>query len=295
ARRLDEDGFKVFAGCLDAKGEGPKKLQSECSPKLEILQLDVTSEEQIEAARVKVVDSLMGNILWAVVNNAGVMIDVEFEVTPKRDFKKLMDVNIMGVVNVTRAFLPLIRASKGRVVNTASMAGRTGMPGMTAYAASKFAVIGFSDALRREMRHFGVKVITIEPCAYNTAMTSVSMHHAQNENFWSNAEPGIRRDYGETFFSEHQTARDRIVRSTARAQTDEVVNCYVDAVSSVHPKIRYVTPFVMSVLNDFMCFLFTSVQDAIIHRLAGLRSRPDMLCAHLQESRSTGRRRSHAM
>ncbi|GFR88370.1 D-beta-hydroxybutyrate dehydrogenase, mitochondrial [Elysia marginata] len=123
AKRLDAAGYKVFAGCLDAKGEGAATLRDETSPKLEVVQLDVTKEDQIEAARVTVADSLEGRVMWAVVNNAGMASHVEFELTPREHFRKMVDVNLIGLVSVTRAFLPLIRASKGRVINISSMAG----------------------------------------------------------------------------------------------------------------------------------------------------------------------------
>ncbi|GFN78488.1 11-cis retinol dehydrogenase, partial [Plakobranchus ocellatus] len=204
AKRLDGAGYKVFAGCLKANEDGPKRLKAETSPKLEILQLDVTKEDQIEAARSTVADSLEGHVMWAVVNNAGVGSHVEFELTLKSYFRRMIDVNLMGVVNVTRAFLPLVRAAKGRIINIASMAGRTGLPGFSAYSASKFGVIGFSECLRREMRHFGVKIILVEPFVYKTSMGTAENILNQNDIFWERAEPGVKRDYGEHFFTKTQ-------------------------------------------------------------------------------------------
>ncbi|CAL1541586.1 unnamed protein product [Lymnaea stagnalis] len=295
AERLDADGYKVFAGCLDANCEGARLLQSKTSPKLELIQLDVTEDEQIEAARVAVAELLMGNVLWAVVNNAGVACHAEFEWTPKKTFQKIIEVNLMGVVNVTRAFLPLVRAAKGRVVNISSMAGRTALPGFTAYSASKFAVLGFSDSLRREMKHFGVKVITLEPALYKTAMASTSTVLSQNDAFWSNAEPGVRRDYGDNFFSDTQAARKNLMR-WASDNVHEVVDDYMDAITATRPCSRYVAPLSLRILNDAMTALFTRVQDAIIGYITGVRARPDMLCPLLHENnnRGMGRRRSHA-
>ncbi|XP_005094807.1 17-beta-hydroxysteroid dehydrogenase type 6-like [Aplysia californica] len=306
AKRLDEEGFKVFAGCLDATGEGAKELQMDTSPKLELIQLDVTKEKEIEEAKAKIIDSLAGYMLWAVVNNAGVACHAEFEWIPKRSFQHTIDVNILAVVNVTRAFLPLVRAAKGRIVNMASMAGRTATPGFTAYSASKFAVIGFSESLRREMAHFGVKVITVEPAIYKyvqlsvrdfqidysvTALSSTTNFLGQCEEFWAQAEPGIKRDYGEPYFLATQEAKSRLLQWTSPA-LDEVVDCYMHAVASVQPHSRYVPPWKLQLLNDVMNMLWNSVQDRILAAVMNIRAKPDML-RPIQNGR-TGRRRSHA-
>jgi short-subunit dehydrogenase len=101
--------------------------------------------------------------LWAVVNNAGVLSSFEIEFGDMSSFVAQMNVNCLGIVRVTKAFLPLLRFSKGRVVNMASLAGRFAIPGMVGYCMSKSAVISFSDGLRREMKKWEIDVICIEP------------------------------------------------------------------------------------------------------------------------------------
>ena len=87
--------------------------------------------------------------LWAVLNNAGITgLPAPVEWLHKSEFSKVMAVNFMGMVHVTNTFLPLVKKSRGRIVNTASMIGRFGFPGTGPYCASKHAVEGYSDVLR---------------------------------------------------------------------------------------------------------------------------------------------------
>ena len=110
--------------------------------------------------------------LWAIVNNAGVFSTGIMEWGDLTDLKRMLDINVIGLVMTTRCFLPLIRKSQGRIVNVASVAGRVSLPGLGYYSMSKHAVIAFSDALRREMKVWNIKVITIEPMAYRFAFST---------------------------------------------------------------------------------------------------------------------------
>ena len=92
------------------------------------------------------------------VNNAGLSLNGPLELVPVPDIKKLMDVNVIGLLAVTKAFLPLLRESRGRIINISSGHGLLAIPDKSAYAASKFAVQAISDALRVELRPFGVSV-----------------------------------------------------------------------------------------------------------------------------------------
>ena len=105
------------------------------------------------------------------VNNAGVALGGSFEETDEADFEWLFDINFWGVVRLTRAFLPLLKASgEGRIVNLSSLFGLIAPPGQTAYSASKFAVRGFSEALRHELAGSGVGVTTVHPGGVATSI-----------------------------------------------------------------------------------------------------------------------------
>ncbi|BFZ02772.1 hypothetical protein BsWGS_05811 [Bradybaena similaris] len=293
ARQLDREGYKIFAGCLDINSEGAKDLRSETSSKLSLLQLDVTDDAQIESARSIIAETLNGHVLWAVVNNAAVFDYAWFEWHPKVQFKKLMDINFMGLVNVTRTFLPLVRAAKGRIINMSSLAGRMVLPGQAAYSSSKFAVLGFSEGLRREMSVFGVNVITVEPSLYNTGMPAADAVCSRNESFWASAEPGIKRDYGESYFRETQAAWGRILHFGSN-NIKQVIDCYVHAVTAVHPQTRYTPPFYMGALADAMNMLMPALQDCLIRIIIGISAKPDMISPFCAEKFRTGRRRSRA-
>ena len=105
------------------------------------------------------------------VNNAGVAVGGTFEQVCEEDFEWLFEINFWGVVRMTRAFLPLLRASNdARVVNISSLYGIVAPPEQAAYAASKFAVRGFSEALRHELEGSGVGVTVVHPGGVNTSI-----------------------------------------------------------------------------------------------------------------------------
>lgn len=140
--------------------------------KIFVIEMDVTDEQSVHRAKEKVEKFLKSKrqiSLWSIVNNAGIMSLCEIEFGTMSTFTKQMDVNGMGVVRVTKAFLPLLRHNhfgRARIVNIASLAGRFTMPGFVAYCMSKAVVIAFSDGLRRELAKWNIEVVSIEPHLY---------------------------------------------------------------------------------------------------------------------------------
>ncbi len=107
----------------------------------------------------------------ALVNNAGIAVGGAFEEQSPRDVRDQFETNVFGAMEVTRAMLPSMRANRrGRIVNVSSISGRIGFPCLAVYAASKHAVVGWSDGLRHELRDFGIEVCVIEPGTYKTAI-----------------------------------------------------------------------------------------------------------------------------
>ena len=131
--------------------------------------LDVASREQVAALPEAVMQAQgRADIL---INNAGVAVGGNFEQVSETDFDWLMEINFHGVVRMTRAFLPLLRASdQARIVNISSVFGLISPPGQTAYSASKFAVRGFSNALRHELAGSTVGVTAAHPGGVATAI-----------------------------------------------------------------------------------------------------------------------------
>ncbi len=131
--------------------------------------LDVADAAAVAALPAAVLDAHPG--LDLLVNNAGVALGGTFEQVAERDFEWLFGINFWGVVRMTRAFLPLLRAAgEARLVNISSVFGLIAPPGQTAYVASKFAVRGFSESLRHELRGTGVGVTVVHPGGVNTAI-----------------------------------------------------------------------------------------------------------------------------
>ncbi|NWI71534.1 RDH16 dehydrogenase, partial [Todus mexicanus] len=146
ARQLDARGLRVLAACLSEAGAA--RLRADASPRLQTVLLDVTSSQSVAAAAAWVRERVGHQGLWGLVNNAGIAIPSgPNEWMTKSDFVKVLDVNLIGLIEVTLSLLPLVRQAQGRVVNVASMLGRVSLFG-GGYCISKFGVEAFSDSLR---------------------------------------------------------------------------------------------------------------------------------------------------
>lgn len=239
AKRLDDMGFVVFAGCLFPDKDGGQALKSECSERMHVVPLDVTDDWKVRGALKLVKENLGDNDLWAVVNNAGIAVFTEIEWCSVIQFQRIMDVNVMGVVRVTKLFLPLVRKCNGRIINVASLAGRFTVPAFAAYSMSKKACIAFSDALRLEMKKFDVSVITIEPGLYRTPIADRNYLEEQNRKSWSETPPEVKEVYGEEYFDAFLTNIGEQMKR-ARPNVNEVIELMERAVTETKPQIRYV-------------------------------------------------------
>lgn len=165
ARLLAERGFRVFAGYRKPEDAGPLREVGAVP-----LRLDVTEEESVAAAREEVARGTTGRPLLGLVNNAGIPAAGPLELVPLEELRRALEVNAVGALATTQAFLPSLRENGGRVVMMSSVSGRLPMPFAGPYAASKFALEALSDSLRRELSAFGVDVVVIQPGAIRTAI-----------------------------------------------------------------------------------------------------------------------------
>ncbi|KAI1286917.1 17-beta-hydroxysteroid dehydrogenase type 6 [Halotydeus destructor] len=230
AVKLDLYGFKVFAGCLFPDRDGAQSLKKKASNRLTVIKLDVTSDEDVFAARATVDKAIGGHELWAVVNNAGILASTEIEMGSMTTFNSQMEVNCLGVIRVTKAFLPLVRKCSGRVVNVASLAGRFAIPGMVGYCVSKAAVISFSEGLRREMKKWDIDVITIEPHLFNTNLCNNEANQRVIENAWLETREEIKAEYGDCYFEGYKRFLNKVLGS-ARPRIGQVVDTMMVAVT----------------------------------------------------------------
>lgn len=197
ARQLDARGLRVLAACLTEKGA--EQLRGQTSDRLETVALDVTKTESVAAAAQWVKEHVGERGLWGLVNNAGISLPMApNEMLTKQDFVTILDVNLLGVIDVTLSLLPLVRKARGRVVNVSSISGRVSLFG-GGYCISKYGVEAFSDSLRRELSYFGVKVAMIEPGYFKTAVTSKERFLKSFLEIWDRSSPEVKQIYGEKF------------------------------------------------------------------------------------------------
>ncbi len=172
ARYLIERGYHVF-GSVRKPADGAR-VQGELGEQFTPLLFDVTDGEGVETAVSQVAEKVGSNGLAGLVNNAGIAVAGPLMYLPLEDFRRQMEVNLLGQLAVTQQFLPLLGAvpnaphPPGRIINISSVSGKVVYPFMGPYAASKHALEAISDALRRELLIFGIDVIVIGPGSVQT-------------------------------------------------------------------------------------------------------------------------------
>jgi short-subunit dehydrogenase len=145
-----------------------EKAAKERGVKIEVEQLDVTHDTA--GAKVRELVMKYGPI-YALVNNAGIAVGGAFEEQSEEDVREQFETNVFGLMAMTRAVLPSMRAAgRGRIINVSSVAGRVTFPLMAIYGATKHAIEGFSEALRWEVEPFGIQVVNVEPGMVKTAI-----------------------------------------------------------------------------------------------------------------------------
>ena len=172
AKVLIAHGFRVFGSVR--KTADAERLAAEFGDRFVPLLFDVTDQAAVKAAAAQVRAALAGEKLAGLVNNAGVAVAGPLLELPIEEFRHQIDVNLTGVVIATQAFTPLVgtdrtlKGDPGRIVNISSVGGKNAVPFLAPYAASKFALEGLSESLRRELLPFGIDVIIVAPCAVAT-------------------------------------------------------------------------------------------------------------------------------
>eukprot|EP01136_Pigoraptor_vietnamica_P009375 Opistho-1_new@45839 len=256
AKHLDKRGAIVVAGCLTE--DGLKKLQGESSPRLKAITLDVTKADSIRAAR-DFVASISPDGVWGIVNNAGIMDLGYAEWTQMEDYRRVLEVNTLGVVAVTLEFLPLVRKAHGRVVNVASVAGRLSGPGMASYSMSKHAVEAFSDALRAESSNFNVSVHIIEPGFAKTPLLDEQLSRRVLARKWAALSEETRALYGENYAERfYESSKD--VMKLAQDPMN-IVHAMTHALTAYAPHSRYLVGFDATLLWRWLAMSPACVSD----------------------------------
>src|SRR5579863_10350478 len=171
ARALSAQGHRV--ALLARRGERIRALATELGAGALAIEADVTDRDSLVAAAEQTQDALgRADVL---INNAGVMLLGPFSSEQRADYRAMIEVNLLGAITATEVFLSQLRDGGGDLVNISSVAGRTARPGNAVYAATKWGINGFSEALRQEL-HPDVRVTVVEPGATATELSDHITH-----------------------------------------------------------------------------------------------------------------------
>jgi NAD(P)-dependent dehydrogenase (short-subunit alcohol dehydrogenase family) len=272
AKVLVQRGFRVF-GSVRAEADADR-LSRELGPAFTALRFDVTDQAAVEAEAARVAAALGEDVLFGLVNNAGIARPGPLLYVSIDAFREQLEVNVTGQLVVTQAFAPLLMPGRsrpgasgeagtpGRIVMISSVGGRSASPFLGPYNASKFALEGLSECLRRELMLFGVDVIVVAPGAVATPI-------------WDKVgamdlERLARTPYGEALAKVRSVAIERGKRGLAEETIGETVHT---ALTVARPRARYVvTPDRLA--HFVVTYLPKRTVDRIIAKRTGLTRRP---------------------
>lgn len=235
AQALIDRGFRVFGSVR--KEADAEALRDALGEHLTPLRFDVTDRAAIDAAASTVAEAIGETTLAGLVNNAGVAVPGPIMHLDVDELRTQFDINVFGLVSVTQAFLPLLGARRrapgppGRIVNISSISGKLVVPFLGAYAGSKHAVEAISDAMRRELRLYGIDVIVVEPGAIQTPI-------------WDKAEAEDVSRYDHTDYAELLARFQKAMVEQGRRglPVSRVTDVVVEALTATRPKARVPIP-----------------------------------------------------
>lgn len=233
ALRLARAGYHVFAGVRRQADQ--IALQAAGRDRITPLLLDVTDQAGIDAAAARVVSIAGDTGLAGLVNNAGIAVGSPLEFVPIEDLRRQLEVNVIGQIAVTQALLPLLRAARGRIVFMGSISGLMTPPFLGPYSASKFALEALTDALRIELRPWGIEVCIVEPGGIATPIWDKSL--AAAADLERRLPPHAQQLYGEAIAAVRTATLRRV---GAGIPPDRVARVVLHAIAASRPRTRYV-------------------------------------------------------
>jgi NAD(P)-dependent dehydrogenase (short-subunit alcohol dehydrogenase family) len=223
ALRLARGGWRVFGGVRTDEDAAALRERG-----IEPLRLDVTDVAHIAAAA-----DAVGTSLDGLVDNAGIAVAAPLELVPLDELRRQLEANVVGQVAVTQAFLPALRAARGRIVLMGSIGGRSALPFLGPYAASKHALEAIADALRLELRPFGLRVSIVEPGSIDTPIWQKGAQRA--DALRERVDPGLWQLYAPAVEKFRSVALSR----GPGADPDLVAKAVEHALTAKRPKARY--------------------------------------------------------
>ena len=262
ALRLAAAGWDVIGGVRDE--EAGESLIQGSGGKITPVVLDITDEGQVAA-----LDRVLPPTLDAVVNNAGIVVGGPVEAVPIPEFRRQLEVNLIGQVAVTQAVLPKIRESRGRILFVSSLSGWISSPLVGAYSASKFGLEGMADALRIELRPWRIPVVLVEP-----AQTSTDMwHNAMNQVDATVAM--MTTDHRRLYAKHIEGQRKGIPKGQKMATPAEGAAAVIEhALTTRRPRARYVVGTGPRMMGALARFVPTRVMDLVLASMGGVPRRP---------------------
>ena len=229
ALHLDKMGFKVYAGVR--KQVDGDNLKMEASDKLTPIILDVTDEKSISDA-VTLIEKETGGQVFGLINNAGIGRSGVLELTPVAEIRKVMDVNVIGLMAMTKVMIPILRKNKGRIINIGSTASFLASPGASAYAASKFAVRAITDSLRLELKPFGMSVVMVAPGAVESEIWE------KGKTYKSEMRKNVKHEFVKLYAALIKFG-ENLINELKKIPADEVAKSVAHALTSAKPKRYY--------------------------------------------------------
>jgi NAD(P)-dependent dehydrogenase (short-subunit alcohol dehydrogenase family) len=262
AVRMAEKGYDVFAGVR--KPEDGEALRSDSDRIVPVI-LDVTDQATIDATAATVREAVGERGVAGLVNNAGITVQGPVEFVPLDDLRRQLEVNVIGQVALIQALLPLIRTAEGRIVNVTSVGGRVAHAFLSPYAASKYAMEAITDAMRRELRPWGIHVAAIEPGAIKTEIWRKGEETA--DDMLEQLGPEGLRLYGEPL----QNVRKVAKRFGERGDPPEAVADKIEhALTARRPHTRYLIGREAKIQVALTTVLPDRAFDAIEARMLGI-------------------------
>jgi NAD(P)-dependent dehydrogenase (short-subunit alcohol dehydrogenase family) len=263
AKTLIATGFRVF-GSVRNKADA-ERVSKELGVNFAPLIFDITDEQAVKNAASQVRAALAGEALAGLVNNAGISVPGPVLEIPIADFRRQLEINVVGQVIVLQAFAPMLGADPslkgppGRIVMISSVAGKRSLPFAGPYSASKHAIEGLSESLRRELMLFGIDVIVIGPGPIKTPI-------------WEKGEKADLARFGNTpYFEPMKKLRGGMqAMGAAGLPAEDVAQLILHALTARKPWTRYtITPGHAS--RMLISFLPKRMQDRMIAKRLGLQ------------------------
>ena len=263
ALRMDGLGWRVFAGVRkEADGQA---LKTKASERLTPIILDVTEQPTINASAEAVSAAVGESGIAGLVNNAGIGVMGPLEFISVDELRRQLEVNVIGQIAVTQAFMPQIRKGNGRIVNMGSIGGRIAFPFLGPYNASKFAMEAMTDSLRQELQPWGIHVSIIEPGSIATPI-------------WDKSKVAIDElkktlpEEAMMFYNDAMEASDKILQEFEEAgiPPDEVAKFVEHALTAKTPKTRYVVGRDAQLQRMLAKWVPDRMRDGLVRRQLGL-------------------------